>query len=234
MYDLNAFYINGAWRDAGAGSHEGADRLDIINPATTEVLGAVTLGNAQDVDEAVKAARTAFRTFGLSPREERIDWLEKILKHYKARYEEFVKAITLEMGAPVTLSRSAQAYTAIEHFEAAIKALKEFEPIQPYSGYSLNYEPIGVCGLITPWNWPINQIACKVAPCLAAGCTMVLKPSEYSPLSAQLFAEVIHESGLPDGVFNMVYGDGPNVGAALSRHPDIEMISFTGSTLQAI
>lgn len=230
MYDLNAFYINGIWRNAG----DGADRLDIINPATTEVLGSVALGNSQGVDEAVKAARVAFRIFGKSSRRERIDWLEKIIECYQARYEEFVKAITLEMGAPVTLSRTSQAYTGIEHFEAAIKALKEFEDVQAYSGYCLNYEPIGVCGLIAPWNWPINQIACKVAPALAAGCTMVLKPSEYSTLSAQLFAEVIHEAGLPQGVFNMVYGDGPNVGAALSHHPDIDMISFTGSTIAGI
>jgi len=187
-----------------------------------------------DVDAAVSAAKTAFQTFGHSSREERLDWLEKILTGYKARYEEFVKAIILEMGAPVTLSREAQAHSGIEHIEATIKALQNFDLTQDRAGYTLNHEPIGVCGLITPWNWPINQIACKVAPAIAAGCTMVLKPSEFSALSAQLFAEVIDEAGLPKGVFNMIYGDGPVVGAAISQHPDIDMVSFTGSTRAGI
>jgi len=226
MYDLDAFYIDGAWRKAGRTT----GRMDIINPATEKRLGSLALGSAQDVDDAVKAATKAFKTYGISSRAERIDWMEKILAGYKARYDEFAEAIMLEMGAPAGLSKTAQAYSGIQHFKAALKALKNFEQIEPHSGYALHYEPIGVCGLITPWNWPINQIACKVAPALAAGCTMVLKPSEFSALSAQLFAEVVDQAGLPDGVFNMIYGDGPNVGAALSHHPDIEMISFTGST----
>jgi len=230
MYEITSFYIDGTWQKADAT----ADIIDIINPASAEIIGSIALGNAHDVDHAVSAAKAVFQTFGQTSREARLEWLEQILDHYKARYEDFVKAITMEMGAPITLSREAQAYSGIEHLEATIKALKNFDLVQPRAGYSLRYEPVGVCGLITPWNWPINQIACKVAPAIAAGCTMVLKPSEFAPLSAQLFAEIIDETDLPKGVFNMIYGDGPNVGAALSQHPDIDMVSFTGSTKAGI
>jgi len=230
MIDLISFYIDGVWQNADIG----AEKIDIINPASAKTIGSVALGTSQDVTAAVKAAKRAFAGYAKSSREERLDFLDKILQAYKVRYDEFVHAITLEMGAPLTLSREAQAYAGIEHLEFTIEALKNLDPIKQYSGYDLIHEPIGVCVLITPWNWPINQIVCKVAPAIAAGCTMVLKPSEFSPLSAQLFAEVIDQAGLPKGVFNMIYGDGATVGSALSNHPDIDMVSFTGSTRAGI
>lgn len=229
-YKLESFYINGDWIKPR--NHGG--KIDIVNPANTEVIGSVVLGSAEDVDDAVASAKAAQQSFQTSSKEERIDYLEKILSVYKSRYEEFVEAISLEMGSPLTLSREAQAYTGIEHLESTIKALKGFELTEEHSGYSLNYEPVGVCGLITPWNWPISQLVAKVAPAIAAGCTMVVKPSEFSPLSAQLFAEVIDEAALPEGVFNLIYGDGPKVGAAISHHPEIDMVSFTGSTRAGI
>jgi len=225
-YTLDSFYINGDW--VNPSNH--ACKIDIGNPANAEVIGSVALGSAEDVDAAVVAASAAFQTFQNASKEERINYLEKILAGYKSRYEDFVEAISLEMGSPIGLSREAQAYTGIEHLESTIQALKHFDLREECSGYSLNYEPVGVCGLITPWNWPISQLVAKVAPAIAAACTMIVKPSEFSPLSAQLFAEVIDQSGLPDGVFNLVYGDGPTVGSAISHHPDIDMVSFTGST----
>jgi aldehyde dehydrogenase (NAD+) len=230
MINLNSFYINGSWQEAS----NLADEIDIINPATEQVIGLVALGNCNDVDDAVKAAKAAFNHFSKSSVEERLQWLEKILSIYESRYDDMVNAITLEMGAPVTLSKDEQAYAGIDHLQTTIKALRQFETIQEHQGYSLNYEPVGVCGLITPWNWPINQIVCKVAPAIAAGCTVILKPSEFSPLSAQIFAEIIDEAQLPEGVFNMVYGDGLGVGSAISQHPDIDMVSFTGSTKAGI
>lgn len=229
-YNLDSFYINGVWIKAGSS----ADQMSIINPAFTNEIGSVALGRAADVDDAVVAARAAFEEFQSSTKDERLGYLENILAVYKSRYEEFVEAICLEMGSPVTLSREAQAYTGIEHLESTIAALKKFELREEYNGYCLNHEPVGVCGLITPWNWPISQLVAKVAPAIAAGCTMVLKPSEFSPLSAQLFAEVVDEANLPAGVFNLVYGDGPEVGSAISHHPQIDMVSFTGSTRAGI
>ncbi len=211
-----------------------ADIMNIINPSNAKVIGSVALGAAEDVDDAVVAARAAFQGFQSTSKEERIEYLEKVLAIYKSRYDDFVEAITLEMGSPLTLSREAQAYTGIEHLESTIQALKNFELREEYSGYTLNYEPVGVCGLITPWNWPISQLVAKVAPAIAAGCTMIVKPSEFSSLSAQLFAEIIDEAALPDGVFNLVYGDGQTVGSAISHHPDIDMVSFTGSTRAGI
>lgn len=225
-YNLGYFYINGAW----VKPRNPSVKIDIINPANAAVIGAVALGNAEDIDDAVVAARAAFKLFQRTSKEERIDYLEKILAAYKSRYEEFVEAISLEMGSPITLSREAQAYTGIEHLESTIQALKSFELREEFSGYSLNYEPVGVCGLITPWNWPISQLVAKIAPAIAAGCTMVVKPSEFAPLSAQLFAEVVDEAALPDGVFNLIYGEGQIVGSAISHHPGIDMVSFTGST----
>ncbi len=229
-YKLELFFINGEWVKAGNPEH----KMNIINPATANVIGSVALGSSKDVDDAVLAASAALKGFQRTPKEVRIGYLEEILAAYNSRYEEFVEAISLEMGSPVSLSREAQAYTGIEHLKSTIDALKRFELTEEYSGYSLNYEPVGVCGLITPWNWPISQLVAKVAPAIAAGCTMVVKPSEFAPLSAQLFAEVIAQTKLPDGVFNLVYGDGETVGSAISRHPDIDMVSFTGSTRAGI
>ncbi len=229
-YNLDSFYINGNWQKAKSAGNT----IDIVNPASADIIGRLTLGSAEDIDNAVVAARAALKTFQTTSKAERIDYLEEILAVYKSRYEDVVEAITLEMGSPVTLSSEAQAYTGIEHLESTIQALKEFNLKEAYSGYSLHYEPVGVCGLITPWNWPISQLVAKVAPAIAAGCTMIAKPSEFSPLSAQILAEVIDQTALPDGVFNMVYGDGEKVGSAISRHSDIDMISFTGSTRAGI
>lgn len=222
---LHSFYINGAWQPASI------DRaLDITNPATEEVIGSVAMGTAADAKVAVQAAVAAFPAFSKTTKDERLGILERVLKCYNARYDEFADAIRLEMGAPKTLSHEAQAYCGVEHLEATIAAVKSLSFEQAKDGYLLRFEPIGVCGLITPWNWPINQIVCKVAPAIAAGCTVVLKPSEYAALSAQLFAEIMDEAGVPAGVFNMVFGDGAEVGAAISEHPDVSMMSFTGST----
>lgn len=229
-YNLESFYINGGWIDASCATKS----INIVNPATAKVIGSVALGSAEDVDDAVASAKAALQSFQSSSKEQRIQYLEKILGIFKSRYEKFVEAISLEMGAPIELSREAQAYTGIEHLESTIQALKDFDLIEQHAGYSLNYEPVGVCGLITPWNWPISQLVAKVAPAIAAGCTMVVKPSEFSPLSAQLFAEVVAEAELPAGVFNLIYGEGETVGAAISNHPDIDMVSFTGSTLAGI
>ncbi len=226
---LDHFYINGSWQPAETDTVQ-----DIINPANGETIGRVSLGGQNDVDKAVAAASTAFQSFRKTSVDERLALLNSMLDIYRARYDDFVLAITHEMGAPISLSRDAQAYCGIEHLEATIKAVENFDFVESHENYALRHEPIGVCGLITPWNWPINQIVCKVAPALAAGCTMVLKPSEYAALSAQLFAEVIDAAGVPAGVFNMVFGDGVSVGAPLSSHPDVDMVSFTGSTAAGI
>jgi aldehyde dehydrogenase (NAD+) len=188
------------------------------------------MGSAEDVDKAVKAARKAFATWSLTTREERLDVLERIVQEYQKRYGDIADAITEEMGAPASLSQRAQAAIGIGHLQTAIAVLKTFKFEEDRGPTRIVKEPIGVCGLITPWNWPINQIACKVAPALAAGCTMVLKPSEVAPFSGYLWAEVLHAAGVPAGVFNLVNGDGPTVGAAISSHPDVDMVSFTGST----
>ena len=229
-YNLDSFYINAKWQQA----ESTRSTLDLINPANADIIGRLALGNAKDVDNAVVAAKSAFRTFQATSKAQRLDYLEKILAVYKSRYDDFVEAICLEMGAPITLSREVQAYTGVEHLESTIAALKEFYLTQIKTGYSLHHEPVGVCGLITPWNWPISQLVAKVAPAIAAGCTMVVKPSEFSPLSAQLFADVIDQAALPPGVFNLVNGEGPTVGAAISQHPEIDMVSFTGSTRAGI
>ena len=229
-YNLNSFYINGNWQK----TKMARNAIDIVNPASDSIIGSLALGSSEDVDGAVMAARGALKHFQSTSKEERIDYLEQILAAYKSRYEDFVEAICLEIGAPITLSREVQAHTGIEHLESTIQALANFELTESYSGYSLRHEPVGVCGLITPWNWPISQLVAKVAPAIAAGCTMVVKPSEFSPLSAQLFAEIIDQTALPVGVFNLVYGQGPTVGSAISQHPDIDMVSFTGSTRAGI
>ncbi len=230
MTDIDRHYINGAW----VASH-GRETMPILNPATNSRIGSLTLANGADVDCAVKAAQTAFETWGFTPKSERRRLLTRLLAISEAREEQVAQAITAEMGAPITLSREQQAASGAGHIRAfldAFDALDEEETLP--NGDILSREPIGVCGLITPWNWPVNQIALKVVPALAAGNTCVLKPSEHTPLSARLYAEMIHEAGFPAGVFNLVFGDGPGVGAALSRHADVEMMSFTGSTRAGI
>ncbi|MBV8977096.1 MAG: aldehyde dehydrogenase family protein [Alphaproteobacteria bacterium] len=229
MRDYLKFYIDGEWVDPVAPKTE-----DVINPATEEAFARVSLGSKADVDKAVAAARRAFETFSQTTKEERLALLEKILGVYQKRYGEMVEAISKEMGAPLGLSKNAQAAMGIAHFSQAMKVLKDFQFEKVSGTTAVVYEPVGVIGMITPWNWPINQIACKVAPALAAGCTMVLKPSEVAPINAILFAEVLHEAGVPKGVFNLVNGDGPTVGEAMSNHPGIDMMSFTGSTRAGI
>lgn len=219
------FYINGQWVEPSS-DHT----VDVINPATEEVAATIALGTEKDVDAAVAAARAAFESFSRTSREERIALLERILEIYQRRSDEFARVISIEMGAPAKLSKHAQAPSGTGHFAATLKALKAFEFEERIGNTLVVKEPIGVCGLITPWNWPVNQLACKIAPALATGCTMVLKPSEVAPLSALLLAEVLDEAGVPAGVFNLVNGDGPTVGSAMSAHPDIDMMSFTGST----
>ncbi|PWR18640.1 aldehyde dehydrogenase family protein [Zavarzinia aquatilis] len=225
MKDYLKFYIDGAWVDPAV-----PKALDVINPATEEAFARISLGSAVDVDRAAKAARAAFESYSQTTREERIALLERILAAYQARYADFVEAISTEMGAPAFLSKAAQAATGVAHLAKMIEVLKTFEFQDVRGTTAISKEPVGVCGFITPWNWPINQIVCKVAPALAAGCTVVLKPSEIAPVNAMIFAEVLHEAGVPKGVFNLVNGDGPGVGQPLSSHPDIDMVSFTGST----
>ena len=225
MSDHLNFYINGAWVAPAE-----PRPFDVINPATEEPCARISLGSAKDVDRAVAAAKAAFPSFSRTTREERVALLEAILAAYKKRYDDIAKAISMEMGAPITLATKAQAATGVGHLMQMIKVLKAFEFEEMRGTTLLAKEPVGVCGFITPWNWPINQIVCKVAPALAAGCTMVLKPSEIAPLNGILVAEVMHDAGVPKGVFNLVNGDGPTVGQAISSHPDVDMVSFTGST----
>jgi aldehyde dehydrogenase (NAD+) len=223
------FYINGEWVQPST-----TDTLEVINPATEQVMDVVAMGGVADVDAAVAAAKAAFETFSQTTKEERIALLEAIIAAYGARMEEVAAVITEEMGAPTKLAKAAQAPTGIGHLMTALNVLKDFEFEEDFGTSRVIKEPAGVCGFITPWNWPINQIACKVAPALAAGCTMVLKPSEVAPFNAVLFAEILDEAGVPAGVFNLIHGDGPTVGAALSSHPDVDMMSFTGSTRAGI
>jgi aldehyde dehydrogenase (NAD+) len=224
-YEFREFFIDGRWVQPAE-----PREWTVINPATEGASGVISLGNETDVDRAVGAARRAFEGFSRTTALERRALLERILALYKSRYEEFVTAIMTEMGAPISLARSAQAAIGIGHLNAAIEVLERF-PFEEQRGRTrIVYEPVGVCGLITPWNWPINQVAAKAVPALAAGCTMVLKPSEFSPFSAMLWAQVLEEAGVPPGVFNLVNGDGALAGAALASHPDVDMVSFTGST----
>jgi aldehyde dehydrogenase (NAD+) len=225
MREYLKFYINGEWVDPVE-----PKTLDVINPADGEVCARISLGSEADVDRAVAAAKEAFKTFGFSSREERIALLERCIEAYKARYNDIAEAIRLEMGAPKKLAEGSQAFVGQGHLQQALDVLRDYPFEEDLGPNRVVKEPIGVCGLITPWNWPINQIACKVAPALAVGCTVVLKPSEIAPLSAQVWAEVMDAAGVPAGVFNLVNGDGPTVGAALSKHPDVDMMSFTGST----
>ncbi len=229
MRDYLKFYIDGQWVEP-----KGKQTVDVINPATEAVAGRVTLGTAEDVDIAVRAARKAFATYSLTSREERIDLLERIIAEYQKRFEDMAKAITEEMGAPAWLAQRAQAAMGIAHVQTAMQVLKDYKFTEDRGTTRLVKEPIGVCAFITPWNWPVNQIACKVAPALATGCTMVLKPSEVAPFSAWIWTEILAAAGVPAGVFNLVNGDGPVVGAALSSHPEVDMVSFTGSTRAGI
>lgn len=229
MRDYLKFYIDGQWVEP-----KGSKTVDVINPATEAVAGRVTLGTAQDVDLAVRAARKAFASYSRTSREERIDLLERIIAEYQKRFEDMAKAITEEMGAPSWLAQRAQAAMGIAHVQTALQVLKDYKFEEDRGTTRLVKEPIGVCAFITPWNWPINQIACKVAPALATGCTMVLKPSEVAPFSAWIWTEILAAAGVPAGVYNLVNGDGPTVGAALSAHPEVDMVSFTGSTRAGI
>jgi len=229
MRDYMKFYIDGKWVDPIT-----PKSLDVINPATEAVCGHISAGAAADVDVAVKAARKAFETYSKTSREERIDLLQRVLAEYQKRFGDIANAITEEMGAPANLAQRAQAPIGMAHLSTAIEVLKSYKFEEDRGPTRIVKEPIGVCGLITPWNWPINQIACKVAPALATGCTMVLKPSEEAPFSAYLWAEVMDAAGVPPGVFNLVNGTGAEVGAAMSAHPGIDMMSFTGSTRAGI
>ena len=229
MSNRQKFYINGEWVEPSTSA-----TLEVINPATEEPIDSIALGGAADVDKAVAAAKAAFETFSQTSREERVALLEKIIAAYSARMGEVAAVISQEMGAPMPLANAAQAPAGVGHFMTTLEVLKTFEFEEDIGTSHVVREPAGVCGFITPWNWPINQIACKVAPALAAGCTMVLKPSEVAPFNAILFAEILDDAGVPPGVFNLVNGDGPTVGVALSSHPDVDMMSFTGSTRAGI
>ena len=225
MLEKLQFYIDGQWVDPVE-----PRTLDVVNPATEEVYGRISIGSTADVNLAVAAAKRAFETFSQSTVAERRDLLQAILVEFDKRHDEVAEAIMDEMGAPWDLAKNSQAASGPQHIKAAIKALDNYEFEERIRTTNIVKEPIGVCGLITPWNWPMNQIAVKVAPAIAAGCTMVLKPSEIAPFDAILFAEILDAAGVPAGVFNLVNGDGPGVGSALSGHPDISMVSFTGST----
>lgn len=222
-------YIDGAWVDP-------IERrtIDVVNPATEEVYTSIAAGSAADVDRAVRAARAAFPSWTRSSREERLALLRRVLDIYNGRANEIAAAVTTEMGAPLSFSTGAQVWAGRVHLESTIKALETVHFEEHRGTTHIIREGIGVCGLITPWNWPLNQIVCKVAPAIAAGCTMILKPSEIAPISGVIFAEIMEAAGTPKGVFNLVSGDGPSVGAAMSAHPDIDMMSFTGSTRAGI
>jgi aldehyde dehydrogenase (NAD+) len=225
MREMLKFYIDGKWVDPVT-----PNPVDVINPATEEPCGRISLGTAADVDRAVAAAKRAEAGYAATTREQRIALLGAILDEFMKRYDDIAEAIMDEMGAPWGLAKGAQAGSGPQHIKATMRALKTFEFAVRNRTTLIVKEPVGVCALITPWNWPVNQVACKVAPALAAGCTMVLKPSEIAPFDAMIFAEILDAAGVPAGVFNLVNGDGPGVGTALSQHPDVAMVSFTGST----
>jgi len=225
MKDCRQFYINGKWVNPAAGTD-----LIVTNPANEEPIATIALGNAADVAIAVTTAKEAFTSYSETSPEQCLALLRRIIELYKEKSDEMAETISLEMGAPISLSRKAQVPAGLAHLSEAARVLEHFKFEELKGSTLMRKEPIGVCGLITPWNWPMNQIACKVAPALAAGCTMVLKPSELAPLSAYLFTQILDEAGLPPGVFNLVNGDGPTVGSALASHPDVAMVSFTGST----
>jgi aldehyde dehydrogenase (NAD+) len=225
MQNCRQFYIDGKWADP-IQVHD----FTVVNPATEEPIAAISLGTAADVDRAVAAAKRAFESYSETSLDARRELLGRIIKVYQSKMMEMADTISREMGAPCSLARKAQAPAGLAHLLEIVKVLEHFEFEKLRGSTLMRKEPIGVCGLITPWNWPMNQIVCKVAPALAAGCTMVLKPSEIAPLSAYLFAQILHEAEVPPGVFNLVNGDGPTVGTAIASHPDVAMVSFTGST----
>ena len=229
MREHLTFYIGGQWVEPTQPS-----TIEVINPATEEVCGRVSAGSAADVDRAVAAAKQAFKTWRKTSREERLALLNRIVEAFQARVGDMGEAITAEMGAPAWLAQGTQAPIGINHFKSAIGVLERYEFEEDRGTSRVIKEPIGVCGFITPWNWPIHQICAKVAPALAVGCTVVLKPSEIAPFSGQIFAEILEAAGTPPGVFNLVQGEGPVVGAALSAHPDVDMVSITGSTRAGI
>ena len=223
--NLLKFYIDGKWVDPVK-----PDVIDVINPASEKSIGNVSVGSKADIDKAVKAARNAFQNFSKTLVSERVELLTEIRNIYKKRFDDIASAIQTEMGAPINLARGSQATVGLSHLKTAIRVLENHKFEFNHGNYLVRHEPIGVCGLITPWNWPINQVVSKLAPCLASGCTAVLKPSEIAPLSAMVIAEIFHEAGVPKGVFNLVNGLGPVVGEAMSNHDGIDMMSFTGST----
>ena len=229
MVNRLKFYIDGAWQDPVTPKTH-----PVVNPATEEAMYEIALGSAADVDKAVAAARRAFETFSLTTRGQRIELLSQIIEAYKKRAKDIGAAISDEMGAPLPFAERFQAGAGLGHIMTTLEILKTYPFEEPLGSAMVLREPVGVVGMITPWNWPLNQIACKVAPALAAGCTMILKPSEYTPTSALIFAEILHEAGVPKGVFNLINGLGPEVGAAMSAHPGIDMMSFTGSTRAGI
>ncbi|MCU0976482.1 MAG: aldehyde dehydrogenase family protein [Steroidobacteraceae bacterium] len=223
--DRRSFYLDGRWMPPQVPRD-----LEVVNPASEQPIGVVSVGDAPDVDLAVRAARRAFPSWSAVPLKERLDVLIRLLAAYEARQAELAAVVSAEMGAPITMAKRSQVPAAVSHIKTMIDLLPNFEFRRRQGRILLRYEPIGVCGLITPWNWPMNQIACKVVPALAAGCSMILKPSELAPLSASIWTEVMHEAGVPAGVFNLVHGDGSTTGAALAAHPGVDMVSFTGST----
>mgnify|MGYP003662768821 CR=1 FL=1 len=230
MLEKREFYINGKWVAPAK-----ANDLAVIDPSTEEQCAVISLGSEADTNAAVAAARAAFDGWSQTSKEERTKLIKKLLEIYNARSEEMAQAMSMEMGAPIDMSRSSQVGAGSWHMEGFLKAFEDFSFERDFTSTEKTLlEPIGVCALITPWNWPMNQIVLKAVPALATGCTMVLKPSEIAPLSALLFAEFVHEAGFPAGVFNLVNGDGPGVGSQLSAHPDVDMVSFTGSTRAGI
>ncbi len=229
MQEWRQFYIDGKWVDPIAGRD-----FTVINPANEEPIATISLGSAGDVDRAVAAARRAFDSYSQTSIAERKQLLQRIISVYQAKIEQMAETMSREMGCPISLARAAQAPSGTAHLMETAKVLEHFQFEERKGTTLMRQEPIGVCGMITPWNWPMNQIVAKVAPALAAGCTMVLKPSEMAPLSAILFAQILHEAGVPAGVFNLVNGDGPTVGTAIAMHPGVDMISFTGSTRAGI
>ncbi len=223
------FFIDGKWVDPVKPA-----TLDVIDPSTEEAYTKISVGSKADVDKAVAAARTAFASFSQTTKAERLKLLKRILEVYNERYEDIAQAVSQENGSPITWAREAQAWAGRAHMEATIKALEDYEFSEKRGGTMVVKEPIGVCALITPWNWPLNQIVCKVAPAIAAGCTVVLKPSEIAPISGIVFSEVMEAAGTPKGVYNMINGTGPDVGQIMAGHPDVDMVSFTGSTRAGI
>jgi len=225
MRECRQFYIDGEWV-----SPSKPNDFAVVNPANEETIAVISLGGAADVDRAVAAAKAAFESYSETTVRNRLALLARVIEIYQLRMDEMAETISMEMGAPISLARAAQAPAGLAHLLEIVRVLEHFKFEERKGSTLMRKEPIGVCGLITPWNWPMNQVVCKVAPALAAGCTMILKPSELAPLSAYLFAQILHEAGVPAGVFNLVNGDGPTVGAAIASHPDVAMVSFTGST----